>query len=416
MNDDADMNALPKLLIVDDKPTNLRVLREILNDLDVEIMEATSGEETLSLLMRNNFVAVLLDVNMPGMSGIETAKLMRGHDNTMNIPVIFITGYDMDELDQIEGYSTGAADYIIKPIIPEILLSKVKMFLQLYLQAEEINKNYAELENINAERQHQYEQTRRLLDVNPDSILVVNSMSTIIYANSAAEELFKKTTGQLEGEIFEFPITNDGVVEITLEDEHVVEMRVVNIDWSGESDTLVILHDISEFKHYEEKLLKLARYDQLTGLANRRYCLEFTTNALARARRRKGFLTVLFLDLDKFKEVNDTMGHEVGDNLLKSVSTRISACVRETDMAARLGGDEFVLILDDVSGPDAAEKVARKVLEKLSRPHLLNEEKVTIACSIGIASYPQDGDDPEALLKSADQAMYKVKSEGGNSF
>lgn len=416
MSDDTDLKALPKLLIVDDKPTNLRVLREILNELDVEILEATSGEETLSLVMRNTFVAILLDVNMPGMSGIETASLLRGHDNTMQIPVIFITGYDMDELDQIEGYAVGAADYIIKPIIPEILLSKVKMFLQLYLQAEEINNNYALLENINAERELQYKQTRRLLDVNPDCILVVNSMNTVVYANSAAERLFNKTAGQLEGEIFEFPITNGDTVEINLGDDHIVEMRVALIDWSGERDTMVMLHDISEFKLYEEKLLQLARHDQLTGLANRRYFLEYTSNALARARRRNGYLTVLFLDLDKFKPINDNLGHEMGDQLLKSVADRLRLCIREGDMAARLGGDEFVLILDDVSDPEAAQIIARKVLDVMGEPHELKDTPVKIGCSIGIASYPQHGDNPETLLKFADQAMYKIKSKGGNSF
>lgn len=416
MNTEVNIEALPKVLIVDDEPTNLGILHRLLSELKVEVFEAVSGEEALSLVMCHHFVVVLMDVNMPSMNGIETANRMREHDKMMATPVIFISGYDMDELDQLEGYAVGAADYIIKPVNPDILLSKVSLFLELYLQSEELKKKNDLLKHVNMERYRQYDLTRRLLNMNPDSMLVIDNHNMILYANPAAATLFNSKADHLRGDLFEFPLIDVKCTEITLAEDQVVEMSVLPIDWAGESVFLVTLHDISILKQTEAKLLHLARYDQLTGLANRRYCLEFMEDALVRARRRNSYIAVLFMDLDKFKAINDNLGHEVGDQLLVSVANRLKNCVRESDLASRFGGDEFVLILDDIADPDVAETLAKKITDHLAIPHVLNDNTVVVGCSIGISTYPQSGDKPEALFKAADEAMYKVKSSGGNNF
>ncbi|OUR86389.1 hypothetical protein A9Q92_05715 [Methylophaga sp. 42_8_T64] len=415
MNDDTTtMAGLPKVLIVDDKPANLRVLQELLRDFEVEVVEATSGEETLSLVMRHQFAVILLDVKMPGMSGIETANLMLGNEDTMQTPVIFITGYDMDELDQIEGYSAGAVDYIIKPIIPQILLGKVRVFLQLYQQAEELKNNNELLEWLNNDRQQQYVQTRRLLNMNPDGILVVNPDNNILYANTAAAVLFNDENEQLEGTVFGFP-TNDGQSKEISIGDHIVEMSVTSLVWNGEDVFLVTLHDITTMKQTELRLLQLARYDQLTGLANRRYCLEFIAMALIRAKRRDGYIAVMFLDLDKFKEINDTLGHEAGDEVLITVAERLNNSVREGDLVSRFGGDEFLVVLDDISDPKDTDVIAEKVLKAMAPPHSLSGKEIVVNCSIGIATSPLSGTEPDALIKVADEHMYKIKSKGGNS-
>ena len=409
-------NKLPKVLIVDDKPANLLVLQDLLREFQIEVIEASSGEETLSLVMRHNFAVILLDVKMPGMSGIETANLMFGNDNTMQTPVIFITGYDMDELDQVEGYAAGAVDYIIKPIIPQLLLSKVKIFLQLHQQAEELKKNNELLEWLNNDRQQQYVQTRRLLNMNPDSILVVDHGNIILYANTAAVVLFNNATDQLEGTKFEFPINDGHSKEISIGEHSIVEMSMTPLVWNGDDVVLVTLHDITSLKKNELKLLHLARYDQLTGLANRRYCLEFIAMALIRAKRRQGYIAILFVDLDKFKEINDQLGHEEGDHVLINVAERLTNSVREGDLVSRFGGDEFLVILDDISDPKDTDVIAEKVLKAMAGPHTLNGKQIVVNCSIGIAISPLSGSDPETLIKVADQAMYKVKAKGGNNY
>ncbi len=437
MADQLHTKGLPKILTVDDKPQNLHVLREVLNDLPVEIIEASSGEEALSNMLRYQFVVVLLDVKMPGMDGIETANLMQGYDKTIQAPVIFVTGHDVNELDQVEGYAAGAVDYIIKPVNPEILKSKVSMFLQLYLQSEELKEKYEEtasleqilknknveleknnkaLEVVNIERQQRYDQTRRLLEINPDGMLVIDDDKHILFSNPAAAMLLNRDIKELQGEEFTFPMPDGDNIEFIINDENIAEMRGVQIDWNGKNALLVSMHDITTLKKTEARLFQLAQYDQLTGLANRAHCLEYLVKALAQAKRRNGYIAVLFVDLDKFKDINDSRGHDEGDELLKSVAKRLKTCVREGDLAARFGGDEFALILDEISEPEDAGLIAQKILDVMTEPHQLKGKPTIVGCSIGIATFPLCGKETDDLFKAADIAMFHAKSNGRNNY
>jgi len=203
-------------------------------------------------------------------------------------------------------------------------------------------------------------------------------------------------------------------VEVKLEDGRMVEMSLALIDWDEHSVYLVTLHDITLRKDHEEKLIQLAQYDYLTGLANRNRCIEHLDRALARAKRHNGYIAVLFLDLDKFKDINDSLGHNEGDRLLKSVAARLNICIRKSDLAARFGGDEFVLILDEIKQPEDAGFIAQKILQIMKTPHILNNSPTVVGCSIGIATYPLCGMEPEALFKAADIAMFHSKTAGRN--
>ncbi|MBF0357093.1 MAG: diguanylate cyclase [Magnetococcales bacterium] len=170
-----------------------------------------------------------------------------------------------------------------------------------------------------------------------------------------------------------------------------------------------------ERKRMEQRLEHIAHHDSLTGLPNRLLFLEHVTKQIARSRRDKTLLALLFMDLDHFKQVNDTMGHNIGDLLLIEASTRVKSCLRDSDMIARLGGDEFTISLPVVAKPEDAGLVAQKIIEELSRPFFLNSQECNIGSSIGISMFPFDGDSPELLLKKADIAMYDVKQHGRNS-
>lgn len=164
-----------------------------------------------------------------------------------------------------------------------------------------------------------------------------------------------------------------------------------------------------ERQQFQLRLQYMAQYDQLTGLPNRGFLYDRMKVALSKARRDQRQLSVLYIDLDKFKEVNDTFGHDIGDGLLQQVAQRLTQCVRESDTVARVGGDEFVILLQHISAPEQATLVAEKIRKKFMQPLQVNEQSLLSSPSIGIAIYPQHGNDEQQLLKYADQAMYRLK-------
>lgn len=180
---------------------------------------------------------------------------------------------------------------------------------------------------------------------------------------------------------------------------------------------VVLLEDITERKAAEEKINELAFYDPLTSLPNRRMLLDRLTHALAQAKRYGRSLAILYLDLDKFKAVNDTLGHDVGDELLKEVAVRLTGCVRLGDTVSRQGGDEFIIVLTEITYPDDAASVAEKIIKALSEPVHIADHELNITTSIGVAVYPVSGtDDIRELMKKADKAMYAAKEGGRNAY
>lgn len=195
----------------------------------------------------------------------------------------------------------------------------------------------------------------------------------------------------------------------------------VTINAIGELDTcdtlnVMLFADVSEKKQAEELIWLQANYDTLTGLPNRRMLLEYIKLQIANCTRDNQGFALLFLDLDFFKEVNDSLGHDMGDSLLVEASQRIKACIRDADLVARIGGDEFTIVLTDFTGPKGVERVTNKILKQLSEPFMLGSEMAYISGSIGITLYPDDALTIDGLLKNADQAMYSAKAHGRNKF
>lgn len=184
---------------------------------------------------------------------------------------------------------------------------------------------------------------------------------------------------------------------------------------TGEIRVVLVSRDITERQRYEETIRHQAFHDALTGLPNRLLFKDRLTLAMAHAKRNGQMLSVLFLDLDRFKLINDTLGHAVGDQLLQSVAKRLTDCVREDDTVARLGGDEFTLLLPEITQAENAAKVAHKILEAIRQPLNIGAHELYITTSIGIVLYPTDGEDAETLLKNADTAMYRAKEKGRNN-
>ena len=311
----------PKILTVDDVQNNHRVYERILEPLDLDVEKAMSGQKALELALCHNFFLILMDVNMPDMDGFETASLILDHPKTKHIPVIFVTAIAIDESFEFKGYKCGAVDYMTKPINDDILLSKVKIFLEIYQQKEQLQRTLGEL---------------------------YRHKSTV--------------------------------------------------------------------KEQAEQLEKKAFFDALTHLPNRSLFFNRLDHSIEQSRRNNEKLAIVFLDLDRFKYINDTLGHAVGDQLLQDVAKRLSDCARKSDTVARLGGDEFTLILPDISTSRGAAIVAQKILKSLTMPFLLSNGEYTIGASIGISIYPSNGISSEELVKNADIAMYQAKQNGKNNY
>ena len=177
-----------------------------------------------------------------------------------------------------------------------------------------------------------------------------------------------------------------------------------------------LFSDITEFKENEERIRNLANYDPLTHLPNRRLMMDRLSVAIAHAHRHHGRVAVMFIDLDRFKRINDSLGHSVGDELLAEVSRRLSECVREDDTVARMGGDEFICVLSDIQEPEDAVHIARRVQELLNQPILADGEELVVSSSIGISVYPEDGEDGGTLVRNADTAMYRAKEAGRDGY
>lgn len=219
---------------------------------------------------------------------------------------------------------------------------------------------------------------------------------------------------RLQGE--QFPNRYDIAIITKAGERREVEITASPIVTDGRSGVLVVTVDISDRKQVEERVQYLALHDSLTGLANRVLFFDRLNNAIAAAHRKDGGFALLYLDLDDFKPINDTYGHEAGDLVLRSIAERLRGCVRESDTVARLGGDEFILLFSDATDESAAVTVAEKVIATVTARLPIEGSTHRVGCSIGIALYPRDGEDADSLMRHADAAMYGAKRLGKNRY
>ncbi len=424
-----------KVLIVDDIKLNQEILSCILFDVTENIDVADSGEQALSLLQRHDYAVILMDIQMPGMSGFDCVSAIRSNAKTRHTPVIFVTAVGHDPQFVGQGYELGAVDYLVKPVNPDILTSKVKVFISLFEQRQQLEVSLAESKAI----QHKNDQ---LLNFMAEGVLGLNNDNVITFANIAACTLLTSNREQVLGRsikdfvnpnaseqcwgdsefnaIFKDGQCNHNDDALFWRNSHEtfpVEYTQASIlNGSERVGGVVAFQDITERKKDRQELINLARYDQLTKLPNRSMYWDFLTKAIAGAERTNNKIAVLFLDLDNFKQVNDSLGHDAGDELLIQVAKRLSRCVRDADIVARVGGDEFAIILLNPRDIQVAATIAQKVLAALCESFHVFSRDVLSRVSIGVAVYPENGSSGTQLTKAADTAMYHAKASGRNTY
>jgi diguanylate cyclase (GGDEF)-like protein len=435
----------PRLLVVDDEPNMRLSLQQLLSMQGYEVDICNSGKTALVMLQSRAYDIVLLDLFMPEMNGY--ALLDSIVERKMDCTVIVVSG-DTAISAAIHALRSGAYDFLRKPYEPEELLKTVENALhQRYLERQ---LTYMHQKLDKSEKWHRY-----LVDNSPDVIYTLDSEGRFTYINQrvksllgyAKEELLNrhytslihpedlaiakhafndKRTGQrstrndeirllCKPDADSLPRTEPPFITVELNAMGIYDTPEPN-EQSKFFGTYGVAKDISERKQAEEMIYHQAYHDMLTGLPNRLLFKDHLILGMAQAKRNRRKLAVMFLDLDRFKIINDTLGHVVGDQLLQSVAMRLAKCVREGDTLARQGGDEFTLLLPQIDDPKDAANAAAKLLDALNRPFRVGGQDHYFSASIGIAIYPDDGDSVDALVKNADIAMYHVKELGRNNF
>ena len=437
------LQAKVNILLVNDTPANLVSLQAVLGTGGYGLVSAASGEEALRILnRRNDFAAIVLDVMMPGLDGFETARLIQQREALKRIPIIFLTAAaPTDSWSNFEAYAAGAVDYLTKPVAPVILRSKIAVFADLYRKNRELQAWGEHLERRVVERTaalQAAEAKYRLIAENAgDLIAMLDRDGRRLYASPSFHAYF--SDDQVAQGVDSFAIVHSEdrerirrIFTETLEagTGRRAEFRCISKDgkihhFESEGDpvrdasgavshVVVVSRDITERRAAEERVRYLAHHDTLTGLPNRALFSERIDHALAQARRHDTRVAVMFVDLDRFKVFNDSLGHDVGDCLLKVVAERMRACLREEDTVARLGGDEFAVLINDAEGESAFAMIAQKIIDALGITIVVDRHELNVGASIGISVYPDDGDSAELLLKHSDMAMYQVKDTGRN--
>ncbi|MBL8436811.1 MAG: EAL domain-containing protein [Zoogloeaceae bacterium] len=432
-----------RILIVDDDVPLRQTLPRVLAQAGRTFDECGSVGEAIQCLERQNYDLVLLDYRLPDATGLALLDWLQSQQREE--AVVMISGEDGIDA-AIGALRRGADDFVRKPYHVAQLQRAVQSALH---KAALERANRAMGERLRAsERLHRY-----LVESSPDLIFTLDPQARFTYINPRIESLLGYERHQLLNRPFATILLPDDVTRVEMltsnpdnapASGYNLELRLCRnrAGWprasmghitvalnampmyaKGEGEpiqkhlgTYGVARDISERKRAEEIISFQAYHDQLTHLPNRVLFKDRLEVAIAQATRRSGSLAVMFVDIDRFKLVNDTYGHSEGDLLLRGVATRLKETLRRGDTLARLGGDEFTILLPDINQPEDAEIIARKVLDLMQMPFQLSRGDFRVSASIGIALFPRDGDSAESLTQHADVAMYQVKRSGRNGF
>ncbi len=447
-----------RVLVVDDVPANVKLLEARLSAEYFDVATAHSGSEALAMAERAECDIVLLDVMMPDMDGFEVCRRLKSNPATHHIPVVMVTALDQPS-DRVKGLEAGADDFLTKPVTDVALISRVRSLSRLKMVTDELRMRAVTSREIgiqSAEDEAVAETGRNgrvlIVDDRPSSyerlVATLSVEHTVDVEMEPSEALFHAAEGSYDLVIVSLGLQNfDGlrlcsqvrslertrnlpILAVAEPDNNQRLLRGLEI---GVNDYLIRPTDRNELlartrtqikkKRYTERLrdnvqmsIEMAITDALTGLHNRRYMETHLGTLVEQAASRGKPIAVLVLDIDYFKSVNDTYGHDAGDDVLREFAVRLRKSIRNIDLACRYGGEEFVIVM-----PETDMGVATMVAERLRRriatePFTIQQEMrlLDVTISIGIAVLAEVGDTAATILKRADQALYRAKRDGRN--
>src|ERR1700729_237887 len=422
------------ILLIQDDPTATKAVRSALNGFfQVEwVRSCSEGLERLAKERRQRtgrIEAVLVDLFLPDCQGIETFD--RLFHLASHIPILVLSATQNEEVAKL-AVQRGAQDYLLKSHLDEYLLSKA---LGSMIERAAIGEALF----------NEKERAQVTLNSIGDAVMSTDLWAHVTYLNIVAEEL----TGWSQDDVAGVAVTDvlrildastrqsaQNPIPVAIEENRIVALakncvlvRRDGVEAAIEDSTapihdrhgrvtgaVMVFHDASTTRALSNKMIHLAQHDSLTDLPNRIFFSTRLTESIARAHRYRRKLAVLYLDVDRFKYINDSLGHVIADRVLQSVASRLAASVRASDMVSRQGGDEFVILLAEVGDAQDAAVSADKILAAVRTLHRIDEHDLHLTASIGIATYPADGTDAETFMKNADFAMYHAKDSGRNNY
>jgi diguanylate cyclase (GGDEF)-like protein/PAS domain S-box-containing protein len=426
------MRSMRTLLLVEDNAGDARLLRELLNEQDshnITLMHVESMIDAEVYLAKNMVDLILLDLGLPDAQGLEVVR--RARKAAPRVPLVVLTGLD-DESLASQALKSGAQAYLVKGEMQmRPLLRALRDAVERYRIEEAL---FAEAERASV-----------ALDSITDGVLCTDLKGNITFLNAVAERLtgwlLPEAEGKPASEVLQIldtisrtppnpmkrageqnqPVRLPSNCILVRRDGHEVpiEDSVAPMhDRTGATvGEVIVIRDVSATRALELRITHSAEHDDLTGLPNRLLLNDRLGQAITTAKHNVKQVAVLFLDLDGFKHVNDSLGHAVGDRLLQSVAKRLEQCVRSSDTVSRQGGDEFVVMLSDVEhNSEDATHAAARMLRAVAEPHAIGQHELHVTTSIGVSVYPDDGQDAGTLIKNADTAMYQAKDHGRQSY
>jgi PAS domain S-box-containing protein len=441
---DDELPVQPKVLLVDDDEVNLLLTSEALRERGFAVTEAAGGEQALQILSHSQPDVVVLDAMMPVMDGFQTCRALRALAGFESLPVLMLTGLD-DDASITRAYEAGATDFFVKATQWSLLAGRLRYLLRAARTRTELERSKSRLARAqDLARMGSFDWRRgsggpvfsveglRVFGLGPHDELAFRPLLRMLSDDD------RRGLVQVLHEVMKHSTVLATDIPATLRDGR---QRIVHVEAEpefSEQGNLVgysgIVQDVTDRRMAEDKIRHLANFDVLTGLPNRRQLIWRAERALEDGRRMGHQVALLLIDLDRFKIINDTLGHGAGDELLMEVARRLRSCVRHSDQVTessieslgsrshrsleavgRLGGDEFVALLPEVADERDAERVASRILDLMREPIIVGGQECFVTASVGIALYPRDGTSVADLLRNSDVAMYSVKSAGRNS-
>ena len=427
---------MQKVVIIDDEPTTLSILEHAVSTL-ADVILVSQSTRAFSTIKETKPDIIILDINMPEMSGFDVCRELKSSQDTRDIPVILITSLADSENEQI-ALSLGAIDFITKPIDIELCKMRVRNHLTIQRQKKMLT-------DVNSALEAEKKQLAITLKSIGDGVISIDASGDVTFINPVAQRL----TGFSEKEALSKPIelvmdlrdtaTDEALLNpalYTLEVKRPVAMsydailisrhgqrfRVEDtaspiIDDDGSlKGAVIVFQDVSEAVEMAVKMTHLTNHDQLTGLPNRVLLHDRVVQAITRSFHSRQSIALLLIDIDNFKYLNDSLGHQVGDFVISSVAKRLNNIIDDRVTLARVGGDEFACLLTAEDSHVGADVVAAEFLKTAREPIEIDGISHQLSLSIGISFYPQDAVNAEEMMRHADTAMYRAKSKGKDRF